>query len=74
MNCSNFSVIKAILVCSNFFSHFYVTVLVQTTISGMLNDISHVMRRPVVPYANNKGADQPAHLRSLISTFVSLLR
>ena len=22
------------------------------------------------PYANNKGADQPAHLRSLISTFV----
>ena len=23
-----------------------------------------------MPYANNKGADQPAHLRSLISTFV----
>ena len=23
-----------------------------------------------LPYANNKGADQPAHLRSLISTFV----
>ena len=24
----------------------------------------------VVPYANNKGAGQPAHLHSLISTFV----
>ena len=23
-----------------------------------------------MPYANNKGADQPAHPRSLISTFV----
>ena len=23
-----------------------------------------------IPYANNKGADQPAHPRSLISTFV----
>ena len=29
------------------------------------------MRKPVLPYANNKGeADQPAHLYSLISTFV----
>ena len=24
----------------------------------------------VMPYVNNKGADQPVHLRSLISTFV----
>ena len=24
----------------------------------------------LMPYANNKGADQPAHLRSLISPFV----
>ena len=24
----------------------------------------------LLPYANNKGADQPAHPRSLISTFV----
>ena len=23
-----------------------------------------------MPYANNKGADQPAHQRSLVSTFV----
>ena len=28
------------------------------------------MRKPVFANANNKGADQPAHLRSLISTFV----
>ena len=28
------------------------------------------MRKPVLRYANNKGADQPAHPRSLINTFV----
>ena len=28
------------------------------------------MRKPVLPYANNKGAGQPAHPRSLISAFV----
>ena len=28
------------------------------------------MRNPVMPYANNKGADQPVHSRSLISAFV----
>ena len=28
------------------------------------------MRKPVMPYANNKDADQPAHPRSLISVFV----
>ena len=27
-------------------------------------------RKPVLPYANNKGADQPAHPHSLISAFV----
>ena len=32
--------------------------------------LSLVMRKPVLPYANNKGADQPAHPRSLISTFI----
>ena len=32
--------------------------------------VSHVMRKPVLPHANNKGTDQPAHPRSLISTFV----
>ena len=28
------------------------------------------MRKPVFHYENNKGADQPAHLRSLISAIV----
>ena len=28
------------------------------------------MRKRDMPYANNKGADQPARPRSLISTFV----
>ena len=28
------------------------------------------MRKPVLPYTNNKDADQPAHLRSLISVFL----
>ena len=32
--------------------------------------MSYVMSKPVLPYANNKGADQPAHPRSLISAFV----
>ena len=32
--------------------------------------LSHVMRKTVLPYANNKGADLPAYPRSLISTFV----
>ena len=29
--------------------------------------MSPVMKKPFMPYANNKGADQPAHPRSLIS-------
>ena len=39
--------------------------------------MSRVMRKPIytilyhfIPYANNKGADQPVHLRSLISAFI----
>ena len=32
--------------------------------------MSHILRKPFMPYVNNKGADQPAHPRSLISTFV----
>ena len=28
------------------------------------------MRKPVYDYADNKGSDQPAHLRSLLSAFV----
>ena len=29
--------------------------------------MSHIIRKPFIKYANNKGADQPAYLRSLIS-------
>ena len=32
--------------------------------------MSHFMRKPVMPYATNKGTDQPVHPRSLISAFV----
>ena len=32
--------------------------------------LSHVMRKPVLPFANNKGADQPAHPCSLISASI----
>ena len=40
-------------------------------ISGQFNvSMEHVMRKPVLAYANNKGADQPAHPRSLTSAFV----
>ena len=31
--------------------------------------VSHVMRKSR-PYVNNKGADQPAHSRGLVSAFV----
>ena len=34
------------------------------------SQMGHIMRKPVKPYANNEDADQPAHPRSLISTFV----
>ena len=32
--------------------------------------MGHFMSKPFLSYANNKDADQPAHPRSLISTFV----
>ena len=32
--------------------------------------MNQAMRKCVKSYANNKGADQPAHPRSLISAFV----
>ena len=32
--------------------------------------MSNVMRKPVYPIFENKGADQPAHPRSLISAFI----
>ena len=37
----------------------------------MILNMSHVMRKPIYAiYVNNKGADQPAHSRSLIGAFV----
>ena len=41
--------------------------MVTVTVQDVM---TRVTRKPVLPYVNNKGADQPAHLRSLISTFV----
>ena len=36
-----------------------------------LNDyFSHIMRKPVYAYTNDKGADEPTSLPSLISAFV----
>ena len=34
------------------------------------DQMDQVMRKHVMPYTNNKGADQPVQPRSLISTFV----
>ena len=39
-------------------------------ISKPMGNLSLVMRKSVLPYANNKGADQPAHSGSLNSIFV----
>ena len=43
-------------------------------IPGLLNGLEYLRRTGdfslFMPYANNKGADQPAHPRSLISAFV----
>ena len=50
----------------------YLTVGVTLQIGRRIQvHLSQVMRKPVLPYANNKGADQPAHPRSLISAFVA---
>ena len=43
------------------FNEFYVTAN---------QNMSHIMRNLLMPDTNNKGADQPAHPRSLISAFV----
>ena len=32
--------------------------------------MSHIVRKPVFALTNNKGADQPAHPRSMISAFI----
>ena len=60
------------------FSTIYLQNLYIKRISGITDKALLVMcingpghaKTCLMPYANNKGADQPAHPRSLISTFV----
>ena len=42
---------------------------IQSKTLALVNEPGHA-KICLMPYANNKGADQPAHLHSLISTFV----
>ena len=42
----------------------------QTDLPLCCLHMSQVMRKPVLPHVNNKGADHTVHPRSLISTFV----
>ena len=46
------------------------TQLTRLSIRPLPYNMCHVMRKPVMLNVNNKGADQPAHPHSLISTFV----
>ena len=46
------------------------SVRMNILVCHLVIDLSHVMRNLFMLYANNKGADQPAHPRSLISAFV----
>ena len=41
------------------------TLLIRSTVNGAMS-----WENLFLPYANNKGTDQPAHLRSLISAFI----
>ena len=43
--------------------------ILVTRLSSVLNEPGH-QKMCLMSYANNKGADQPAHSRSLISAFV----
>ena len=45
-------------------------VIADTHIVWLERNLSLVRERLFLPCANNKGPDQPAHPRSLISTFV----
>ena len=62
-----------------FFFFFFFTVKLDATNSFLSNKtevrpiylkMGHIMRKPVLSYVNNNGADKPAHPRSLISSFV----
>ena len=53
----------------------YIDVFLEILIDGTLYARGYLIwamswENLFMPYANNKGADQPAHLHSLISTFV----
>ena len=52
-----------------FFFFFFFYGLNCFSINGVINEPGHE-KMCLMSYANNKGADQPAHPRSLISTFV----
>ena len=43
--------------------------LINTVQAKKANYMIHIIRKLFLPYVNNKAADQPAHLRSLISAF-----
>ena len=55
---------RCILVSKNFKFKQYIVCLDEIAIG------SGQAKTCLLPYANNKGADQPAHPRSLISTFI----
>ena len=46
------------------------TMKTVTAVLEQVIQMSYVVRKPVLPYANNKGAEQIARPRSLISAFV----
>ena len=50
--------------------HEYMLILMLLMLSRLLLISATSWENLFLPYANNKGADQPAHPRSLISTFV----
>ena len=60
---------------NNFYGHSLSTAYSSRAVDSYWQKYGHLvlvnlLGKPVMPYANNKGADQPAHTRSLISAFV----
>ena len=50
-----------------------VTTLTEYIDFEFYSSLGLIMRKPSSGFANNKGADQPAHLHSLISAFIICL-
>ena len=67
-------VLSCLLMSLNFMWSNYVLdfdICHQINISFLLFvKLNHIVRKPVMPYSNNKGADQHVDLQSLISTFI----